>query len=96
VRRFSGANWVVRHAAERGLVSADEIARGYPLGESKKVDGILRHDPVEGGGTLSRRPDRTPASVPARFRIGDASGQIRSSDDADTAPAPRAGSPRYH
>src|SRR5262249_35841378 len=56
--------------AERGLVSADEIAAGHPLGEPKKVDGLLRHDDVEA--VLHRgRPTERPARVPARFRIGD-------------------------
>lgn len=56
--------------AERGLVSADEIAAGRPLGEVKKVDGILRHADVEGA--LNRGvPTERPASSPARFRIGD-------------------------
>jgi nitrile hydratase len=27
--------------AERGLVSADEIAAGHPLGETRKVDGVF-------------------------------------------------------
>jgi nitrile hydratase len=56
--------------AERGLVSADEIRAGRSLGEPKKVDGILQHGSVEAA--LSRgRPTERPASVPARFRIGD-------------------------
>src|SRR5215813_8448124 len=55
---------------ERGLVSADEIVAGHPLGEPKRVDGILRHGDVE---TLlyRGRPTGRPASDPARFRIGD-------------------------
>jgi nitrile hydratase len=56
--------------AERGLVSADEIRAGRSSGEPKKVDGILQHGSVEAA--LSRgRPTERPASVPARFRIGD-------------------------
>jgi nitrile hydratase beta subunit len=56
--------------AERGLVSADEIKAGRPLGEPKKVDGILPHGDVEA--VFARgRPTERPASVPARFRIGD-------------------------
>jgi nitrile hydratase subunit beta len=56
--------------AERGLVSAEEIAAGHPLGEPKKVDDVLRHDDVE---TVLRRgrPTERPAREPARFRIGD-------------------------
>ena len=56
--------------AERGLVSADEIVAGHPLGEPKRVDGILRQGDVE---TLlyRGRPTERPASHPARFRIGD-------------------------
>lgn len=56
--------------AERGLVSADEIAAGRPLGALKKVDGILRHADVE---TVLNRgePTERPASSPARFGIGD-------------------------
>ena len=56
--------------AERGLVSADEIVAGHPLGEPKRVDGILRQGDVE---TLlyRGRPTERPASDPARFRIGD-------------------------
>ena len=56
--------------AERGLVSADEIKAGRPLGEPKKVDGILSHGNVEA--VFARgKPTERPASVPARFRIGD-------------------------
>ena len=56
--------------AERGLVSADEIAAGHPLGEPKRVDGILQHGDVET--VLHRgRPTERPARDPARFRIGD-------------------------
>jgi len=56
--------------AERGLVSPDEIKAGRALGEPKKVDGILPHSNVEA--IFARgRPTERPASVPARFRIGD-------------------------
>jgi nitrile hydratase subunit beta len=56
--------------AERGLVSADEIAAGRPLGEVKKVEGILRRADVETA--LNRGgPTERPASCPARFRVGD-------------------------
>jgi nitrile hydratase subunit beta len=56
--------------AERGLVSADEIAAGHPLGEPKKVERILRQGDVEA--ILHRgRPTERPAGEPARFRIGD-------------------------
>ena len=56
--------------AERGLVSADEIVAGHPLGEPKRVDGILQHGDVET--VLHRgRPTERPARDPARFRIGD-------------------------
>jgi nitrile hydratase len=52
------------------LVSEDEIAAGHPLGESRKVDGVLRRDDVEA--VLHRgRPTERPAREPARFRIGD-------------------------
>jgi nitrile hydratase len=55
--------------AERGLVSADEIAAGHPLGEPKKVDGVLRHDDVET--VLHRgRPTERLAREPARFGVG--------------------------
>lgn len=56
--------------AERGLVSADEIEAGRPLGEPRKASDILQHGAVEA--TFSRgRPADRPASVPARFSIGD-------------------------
>jgi nitrile hydratase subunit beta len=56
--------------AGRGLVSADEIKAGRPLGEAKKVDGILLQGNVET--VFARgRPTERPASGPARFRIGD-------------------------
>jgi nitrile hydratase beta subunit len=56
--------------AERGLVSAAEIAASRPLGEPAKVSGILQHGAVEA--ILSRgRPAERPASAPARFRVGD-------------------------
>jgi nitrile hydratase subunit beta len=56
--------------AERGLVSADEIKASRPLGEPKKAGGILDLAAVEA--ILSRgRPAERPASVPARFRVGD-------------------------
>ncbi len=56
--------------AERGLVSADEIAAGGPLGEQKKVDAILRRSDVETAVYRSRSTER-PANGPARFHIGD-------------------------
>ena len=56
--------------AERGLVSAEEIDAGRPLGEPKKVDGILQHGAVEAAFSRGRPTERA-ASVPARFRIGD-------------------------
>ena len=56
--------------AERGLVSAEEIDAGRPLGEPKKVDGILQHGAVETAFSRGRPTERA-ASVPARFRIGD-------------------------
>jgi len=56
--------------AERGLVSADEINAGRPLGEPKKVDGILQHGAVEAAFSRGRPTERA-ARVPARFRIGD-------------------------
>ena len=56
--------------AERGLVSADETKAGRPLEEPQKADGILLQDNVEA--VFARgRPTERPASVPARFRIGD-------------------------
>jgi len=56
--------------AERGLVSTEEIMAGHPLGETKKVDGILRQGDVE---TLlyRGRPTQRPARDPACFRTGD-------------------------
>jgi nitrile hydratase beta subunit len=56
--------------AERGLVSADEIAAGHSLGEPKKVDSILQHGDVE---TALYRggPTERPATAPACFRVGD-------------------------
>lgn len=55
---------------ERGLVSADEIKAGRPLGEPRKVDGILLHGNVEA--VFARgRPTERPASAQARFRVGD-------------------------
>ena len=56
--------------AERGLVSVDEIKAGRPLGEPKKVDGILQHGAVEAAFSRGRPTERA-ASVPARFRLGD-------------------------
>ena len=56
--------------AERGLVSADEIKAGRPLGEPKKVDGILQHGDVEAAFSRGRPTERA-ATVPARFRLGD-------------------------
>jgi nitrile hydratase subunit beta len=56
--------------AERGLVSADEIKAGRPLGEPREVDGILQHDAVDAAFSRGRPTERT-ASVPARFRLGD-------------------------
>jgi nitrile hydratase len=56
--------------AERGFVSADEIEAGRPLGAPKKPGGILDVATVEA--ILSRgRPAERPASVSARFHIGD-------------------------
>ena len=56
--------------AERGLVSADEIEAGRPLGEPRKVSGTLQHSAVEP--IFSRgRPTERPASAAARFGIGD-------------------------
>ncbi len=56
--------------AERGLVSAAEIAASRPLGEPAKVSAILQHGAVEA--ILSRgRPAERPTSAPARFRVGD-------------------------
>jgi len=56
--------------AERGLVSADEIAAGRSLREPKKVEAILQHDSVEA--IFARgRPTERPVSVPPRFRVGD-------------------------
>jgi nitrile hydratase subunit beta len=59
-----------RMLAERGLVSEDEIEASRPLGEPTKVSGILQHRAVEAA-LLRGRPTERPASVPARFRIGD-------------------------
>jgi nitrile hydratase subunit beta len=59
-----------RMLAERGLVSEDEIEASRPLGEPTKVSGILQHRTVEAA-LLRGRPTERPASVPARFRIGD-------------------------
>ena len=56
--------------AERDLVSANEIDAGRPLGEPKKVAAILQHGSVAAA-LHSGRPTERPASVPARFRIGD-------------------------
>jgi nitrile hydratase len=56
--------------AERGLVSADEIVAGLPLGEPKRVDRILRHGDVEAV-VYRGRPTERPARDPARFRVGD-------------------------
>ncbi len=44
--------------AERGLVSADDIAAAHPLSESKTVDRILRHGDVKIA--RSRPTDRAP------------------------------------
>ena len=41
--------------AERGLVSAEEIDAGRPLGEPKKVDGLLQHGAVEAAFSRGRR-----------------------------------------
>ena len=56
--------------AERGLVSADEIAVGRSLNTSQKVDRILRRGDVE---TVLYRgaPTERPATTPARFHIGE-------------------------
>jgi nitrile hydratase subunit beta len=59
-----------RLLAERGLVSADEIAAGRPLSEPKRVDGILHRGDVEAGFSRGASTERE-ASAPARFRIGD-------------------------
>ena len=48
--------------AERGLVSAEEIDAGRPLGEPKKVDGILQHGAVETAFSRGRPTD--PAARP--------------------------------
>ena len=56
--------------AERSLVSAEEIDAGRPVGEPKKVGAILQHGSVVAA-LHSGRPTERPASVPARFRIGD-------------------------
>ena len=56
--------------AERSLVSAKEIDAGRPLGEPIKVGAILQHGSVVAA-LHSGRPTERPASVPARFRIGD-------------------------
>ena len=59
-----------RLLAERGLVSADEVASGHSLREPKKVDAILRHGDVEAAVYRSRSTER-PLQAPAPFRVGD-------------------------
>jgi hypothetical protein len=72
--------------AERGLVSADDIAAAHPLSESETIDGILRHGVVE---TLRYpgRPTDAPRVIQRAFVSATASGEEYSSNDADSVAA---------
>jgi nitrile hydratase subunit beta len=56
--------------AERGLVSADELAAGHPIGPPREVPRILAAAEVP---EVLRRggPTARPATVPAGFAVGD-------------------------
>jgi len=57
-------------AAERGLVSAEEIEAGHPLGVAKPVKRVLT--PQHVANVLHRGgPTERPAPAPARYAIGD-------------------------
>jgi nitrile hydratase len=55
---------------QRGLVSADELQRGEPVGPPRPLPRVLRHDAVDAA--LRRGSPATRASpAPARFAVGD-------------------------
>jgi nitrile hydratase len=57
--------------AERGLVTADELAAGRALHPPKPVARVLRADMVPAA-LAKGSPTERPATTPARFQIGDA------------------------